>query len=239
MTVKKTDRNVEATPKLKELHEDAGSHLGPALMLASLFLLLSLPVYSGTISIGSSSAGTTGISLLSDGSDGIFDPTQSVNLDLVPDAVFNFSTITIEPTVAVDFNRDGSNVPIYFLATGDILIDGSLDGGSGPLYLSTPGAITLNGSLLGQELTLSGSQIVFGSGATINAAVLAIGNPDRTVVSDSQISVSGGSIQLIPVPIPPSGSLLACALGMWMPQLIRRGRRVAGSRHAEEGTVCG
>ncbi len=172
---------------------------------------------------------------MSDGSDGIFQPLQSVNLDLPPQDVFNFTTITIDPSVSVGFNRNGSNVPIYFLATGDILIDGALDGGSGPLYLSTPGSITLNGSLIGQDLTLSGGQIVLNSGSTIDAngstvnlvagsSVLNNGN----LLSGGQISVSSpGSIQVAPVPIPGGGGLFAWALGI-MALFIGRKHPIAG-----------
>ncbi len=215
---------------LKRFKVGAGSWFGCVSTFMVSFFILVLPAYSATVP-------------LSDGSDGIFHPSQSINLDLVPDAVFNFSTITIEPTVSVGFNRNGSDTPIYFLATGDILIDGTLDGGNGPLYLSTSGIITLGGNLLGQELTLSGNQIVINGSATMNGSTvnfLAPGatNPVTPPTSGGITLNGGGSVRLVPVPIPPSGGLLAWGLGtMWIPRLIRRRRRATGV-FAIKGNSC-
>lgn len=230
-------------PRQQGLRSFAARSIGTTLVTISLFLIGVSPAGAVTISSGlsgtggfssSGGSGTSGTGPVSDGSDGIFQPLQSVNLDLPPQDVFNFTTITIDPSVSVGFSRNGSNMPIYFLATGDILIDGTLDGGSGPFYLSTPGSITLNGSLIGRDLTLSGGQIVLNSGSTIDAngsavnlvagsSVLNNGN----LLSSGQISVSGpGSNQIAPVPIPASGSLLAWALGI-MALLIGRRRPLA------------
>ena len=237
---------------LKRLKAGAGLRFGSILAMAASLLFLAPSAYPGTVSIvaggnlslrplntftGNVSVGLGGdlslrdsrasaitltpspgnvitstpvLSLASSGLDGIFHPTQSINLDLVPAAVFNFSTITIDSNVSVGFNRNGSNVPIYFLATGDIVIDGALDGGSGLLYLSTPGTITLHGNLFAQELSLSGNQLVI-----------------------------TGNTQLVSVPIPASGGLLAWALGaVGISRLSYRQRRAAGLRNNNE-TVCG
>ncbi|MHB8728358.1 MAG: hypothetical protein ACYC9K_04900 [Sulfuricaulis sp.] len=179
------------------------------------------------MSLGSS--GTSGTGPVSDGSDGIFQPLQSVNLDLPPQDVFNFTTITIDPSVSVGFIRNGSNATIDFLATGDILIDGTLDGGSGPLYLSTPGSITLNGSLIGQDLTLSASQIILNSGSTIDANGSSINlvagssvQNNGGLLAGGVITTSPGLIHVAPVPLPASGGLLGWALGLMALLMVRR-----------------
>ena len=204
-------------------------------VLAVTLLLFAPLCYASTILTSNSSVAPPTYSStfpVSDGSDGIFQPTQGVMLDLVPDAVFNFSTITIGSSISVGFNRNSSDVPIYFLATGDILIDGVLNGGIGPLYIATLGGITLNGDLLGQELTLSGSRIVLSENATINGTtiVLSAGNQSDTQPGTSALLPPGsqlrlespGSIQIASVPVPPSfGLLLTGLIPMWLAGMVR------------------
>ncbi len=81
-------------------------------LLASFFL--SIPCQAATV--------------VSDGSDGPFVPVGSLyTVDLPEDGVFNFTTIHIPAGVTVKFNRNPANTPVFFGATGDVVIDGTLD----------------------------------------------------------------------------------------------------------------
>lgn len=75
----------------------------------------------------------------SDGSDGPFHPLQSTVIDLTEGNIFNFTTITIPEGVKVSFINSFDNVPVYFLATGDIIIDGTLDLRGGIAGAAGPG----------------------------------------------------------------------------------------------------
>ncbi|MDX2458316.1 MAG: thrombospondin type 3 repeat-containing protein, partial [Gammaproteobacteria bacterium] len=80
--------------------------------------------------------------VFSDGSDGAFNlvASQTINLDVVaPDGIFNFTTINIPFGVEVKFIGNTLNTPVFFSATGDVVIDGRINvsagnfnGGAGP-----------------------------------------------------------------------------------------------------------
>ncbi len=65
--------------------------------------------------------------LYSDGSDGAFYASTNMIVDLPPDGIFNFTTITIDDGVIVNFNRNADNTPVYFLATAEVIIDGIIN----------------------------------------------------------------------------------------------------------------
>ncbi|MBP7934594.1 MAG: hypothetical protein KA354_08090 [Phycisphaerae bacterium] len=68
--------------------------------------------------------------IVSDGSDGPFTPTGNQKIvlnDLAPDGVFNFTTIRIPPNVRISFEPNDLNTPVFFAATGDVLIEGTID----------------------------------------------------------------------------------------------------------------
>jgi hypothetical protein len=68
--------------------------------------------------------------VVSDGSDGPFNPasSQTIILDNVaPDGIFNFTTIFIPQGVTIRFQRNAGNTPVYFAATGDVVINGLID----------------------------------------------------------------------------------------------------------------
>ena len=66
--------------------------------------------------------------VISDGSDGPFNPIGSLfTVDLPFDGIFNFTTINIPEGVTVKFNRNAANTPVYFAATGDVIINGVID----------------------------------------------------------------------------------------------------------------
>jgi hypothetical protein len=77
----------------------------------------------------------------SDGSDGPFHPTATQVLilnDVAPDGVFNFTTIHIPTNVTIRFQRNNTNTPVFFAATGDVTIEGTIDV-SGDNYGPGPG----------------------------------------------------------------------------------------------------
>lgn len=72
--------------------------------------------------------------VFSDGSDGAFNPvaSQTINLDLVaPDGIFNFTTINIPFGVEIKFIGNTLNTPVFFSATGDVVIDGRINVSAG------------------------------------------------------------------------------------------------------------
>ena len=74
----------------------------------------------------------------STGTNGAWNITQSTNIALPPDGIFNCTTINVAAGVTLGFIRNPLNTPVYLLATGDVQIDGTVDvSGSG--YLAGPG----------------------------------------------------------------------------------------------------
>ena len=63
----------------------------------------------------------------STGEDGDFSPSVDTTLDLPPDGVFNFTTVTIPAGITVTFNNNTVNTPVTLLASGDVTIDGAID----------------------------------------------------------------------------------------------------------------
>lgn len=75
--------------------------------------------------------------VFSDGSDGAFNPvaSQTINLDAVaPDGTFNFTTINIPFGVEIKFTSNTLNTPVFFSATGDVVIDGRINVSAGHFY---------------------------------------------------------------------------------------------------------
>lgn len=68
--------------------------------------------------------------VVSDGSDGAFEPSGSQTLvlnDLAPDGVFHFTTIHIPAGVTISFVPNDLNTPVFFAATGDVIIEGTVN----------------------------------------------------------------------------------------------------------------
>jgi dockerin type I repeat protein/PEP-CTERM motif-containing protein len=96
-------------------------------------MLLALSAFTASTSLATM--------VLSDGSDGAFHPSGSQTIDLdsvAPDGVFNFTTIHIPQGVTISFSKNSLNTPVFFAATGDILIEGSINV-SGHSYGVSPG----------------------------------------------------------------------------------------------------
>jgi hypothetical protein len=68
----------------------------------------------------------------SNGSDGALVVSQNTTLDLPPDGIFHFTTVTVQGGT-LTFRRNPLNTPVHILATGDITIAGAitLDGSPG------------------------------------------------------------------------------------------------------------
>src|SRR5881396_1143744 len=76
----------------------------------------------------------------STGADGALNVTSNTTLDLPPDGIFNFTTITVDSGATLRFNRNPLNTPVYLLAKGDVVIDGTIDvsGGNRSDYPASP-----------------------------------------------------------------------------------------------------
>src|SRR6266853_5150494 len=59
----------------------------------------------------------------STGSNGVLDVTNNITLDLPPDGVFNFTTITVRANKTLSFRTTGLNTPVYLLAQGDVVVE--------------------------------------------------------------------------------------------------------------------
>ncbi len=61
------------------------------------------------------------------GADGAFAPTVSTELQLPPDGVFNFSSVSIPAGVTVVFKRNAANTPVVWKVAGDVTVAGTID----------------------------------------------------------------------------------------------------------------
>jgi hypothetical protein len=105
---------------------------------------------------------------VSTGADGSLLVTSNLTLSLMPDAVFDFTTLNISAGSLLDFGTTDAATTIYLLATSDIVIDGSLNAGAASLVISTPGSITLNNNLPNSSnITLFGNSLILGQSATL------------------------------------------------------------------------
>jgi hypothetical protein len=63
----------------------------------------------------------------SNGSMGALDVTSDLTLDLPPNGVFHYTTITVANGATLRFNRNALNTPVHLLASGDVVINGAID----------------------------------------------------------------------------------------------------------------
>ncbi len=80
----------------------------------------------------------------STGADGAFNPTASMQLQLPPSGIFNFTTVNIPSGVTVTFSKNATNTPVVILASGNVTISGSINLNGGA---STPAGAAGNGNL--------------------------------------------------------------------------------------------
>lgn len=68
----------------------------------------------------------------SDGSMGALTLTGNTTLDIPPDGIFHFTTVTVPENLTLTFKKNPLNTPVYILATGDVTINGIINvSGSG------------------------------------------------------------------------------------------------------------
>ncbi len=103
-----------------------GYHRSRQLGSLGVYGLALLIMWAGPVSAQTFDSGSTG-------ADGAFAPTQQVTVQLPPDGVFNFTTVSIPGSRVVQFTKNAANTPVTILATGDVTISGAiiLDGSLG------------------------------------------------------------------------------------------------------------
>jgi hypothetical protein len=148
----------------------------------------------------------------STGADGDFTMSQDMTLDLPPDGIFNFRTVTITGG-SLRFRRNALNTPVFILATGDIqisnanvLVDGTAGtsnppaggaGGPGGFDGGDPGVQAIApGSGHGPGGGAGGDAGAPGTSATSAGAASYGGTPDRPSTSDGAVY---GSPLLVPL----------------------------------------
>ncbi|WP_338847451.1 hypothetical protein V8J88_01885 [Massilia sp. W12] len=63
----------------------------------------------------------------STGVDGAFNPTVSMEVQLPPNGIFNFTDVNIPAGVTIRFKKNQANTPVYILASGNVNIAGKID----------------------------------------------------------------------------------------------------------------
>jgi hypothetical protein len=131
----------------------------------------------------------------STGADGALLVTSSRTLDLPPDGVFHFTTITITNSATLKFNRNALNTPVFLLASGNVYIDGTIDI-SATGQLGGPGGFDGGyGVFPGQTVNGDGQGPGGGSGSTSPFGVFATASGSNTNVYGNTLIVPmiGGS----------------------------------------------
>ncbi|MBI5865026.1 MAG: hypothetical protein HZB38_11065 [Planctomycetes bacterium] len=103
----------------------------------------------------------------SDGSDGPLVVSGSITLDLPPDGVFNFTSITINPGGVLRFNRNAANTAAFLMATGPVVIAGTIQVSASGVNGGPGGG---NGGLhgLGFQAGTAGGGVAGGGGGPAN-----------------------------------------------------------------------
>lgn len=136
--------------------------------------------------------------MVSDGSDGPFHPLQNTVIDLTGQNVFNFTTITIPEGVKVSFINTIESVPVYFLATDDIVIDGILDVSGGPSLAAGPGGYV--GGLGG--LDGASGQLGFGPGGGYGGIYRHPGGGSSFATTGTETKIDGCLSDILPPALP-------------------------------------
>jgi len=90
--------------------------------IQTVFLLILLVVSFPCITSAQVNSG-------SNGSDGAFNPTQNVTIDmnLRPDGIYHYTSVNIPSGVTVTFTPNANNTPVVWLVQGDCVISGIID----------------------------------------------------------------------------------------------------------------
>jgi hypothetical protein len=149
----------------------------------------------------------------SDGSDGDLNVTQNTTLDVPPDGIFNFRTVTIGG-VSLTFRRNALNTPVFMLATGDIRVQGNiiLDGSAGtsnPPAGGAGGAGGFDGGDPGIQSVAPGAGHGPGGGAGGDPGVVGTANTSAGAAAygsvPQQPSTSDGAVYGSPLLVPMAG----------------------------------
>ncbi len=63
----------------------------------------------------------------STGADGAFNPTESQEIQLPPNGVFNYTTVNIPSGVTITYKKNAANTPVVILASDNVTIAGTID----------------------------------------------------------------------------------------------------------------
>lgn len=145
---------------------------------------------------------------LSDGSDGMFNPENSMSLDLPEGGIFNFTSIFIDSDVNITFNPSIVNNTIYLLATEKITIKGNIDvsgffnGDGGNLIISAPGMVRIGGDISAKgnpnggepgSISMESATMVSLSADAYLSAVGHVEGGNGTITNRGSIILTGGS----------------------------------------------
>ena len=83
-------------------------------------LCAGLLLVAGTVHAAPFSAGSTGAR-------GDLVVSNNLTLDLPPDGIFHFNTITVDAGRTLSFNRNSLNTPVYLLARSNVTINGVIE----------------------------------------------------------------------------------------------------------------
>ena len=121
------------------------SHFKPLALLAAILLPL---------------AGFAQVNSGSNGSDGAFNPTQNVTINMAdhPTGIYQYTSVNIPQGVTVSFTPNANNTPVVWLVQGDCTIGGLVDvSGQLPSYRSPAGAIGGPGGYRGGDHSVPGA----------------------------------------------------------------------------------
>ena len=83
-------------------------------------LCAGLLLVAGTVHAAPFSAGSTGAR-------GDLVVSNTLTLDLPPDGIFHFNSLTVNVGATLSFNRNPLNTPVYLLARSNVIINGRID----------------------------------------------------------------------------------------------------------------
>jgi len=63
----------------------------------------------------------------STGVDGVFNPPASVEVQIPPSGIFNYTSVNIPAGVTVTYRKNANNTPVTMLVSGDVTIAGAID----------------------------------------------------------------------------------------------------------------
>jgi hypothetical protein len=90
--------------------------------IATALAIVALGIYQPTL-------GWSQVNTGSDGSDGVFNPTVSTNINMAdhPTGMYQYISVKIPSGVTVTFTPNAKNTPVYWLVQGSVAISGNVD----------------------------------------------------------------------------------------------------------------